>query len=117
MTAFKIPADLRHERFGIKGYMHPDLAKTVCELEAEQELLELLSYCKQATPTLVLIDITAAELHEALYRKEHLRDQLRSIARSPRVMRRLLGKLADRNDGIVVKTTVYRGIQNWTINV
>jgi hypothetical protein len=116
VLSFKVPADLRHERFGVKGYMHPELAKTVRDLEPEQELLELVTDYKAAVPTLVLADITAAELHATLYERQHLRDQLRSIAQSPRSLGKLLGKLADRNDGIVTLRWV-RGLRIWTMNV
>jgi hypothetical protein len=117
VLSVKVPADLRHERFGVKGYMHPELVKTVRELEAEEELLELIGDCQQTLPAMSLEDITAAELHEALYGRENLRDQLRSIAKSPRSLGKLLGKLAERKDGIVAKSTLIDGVQKWIIDI
>jgi hypothetical protein len=117
VLSFKIQPHLHHERFGVRGYIHPDLARMVRELDPEEELLELVRDCRKAVPQMVLHDVTAGELHEKIDERHNLRPQLLSIAKSPHRLGRLLAKLADRKDGTVIKGAVAGGYQQWTINV
>jgi hypothetical protein len=104
LLQFKIPANLYHERFGIKGYLHPELIHMVRQLDPEQEALELIRAAKLCSSTTKPIDLTAvtsAELHKSLFKVKNLRDQLLRTARSPVRLGQLLGRLADRHDGTV----------------
>jgi hypothetical protein len=117
LLSFKIPSDLYHERFGIKGYMHPELVRMVRKLDCEEDLLRLIRDAKKLSPQIDLALITAAELHKSLFEIESLREHLLSITRSPSWVGQLLNKLADRNDGTVTLNTVVKGYQHYTINV
>ena len=101
LLSFKIPSGLYHERFGIKGYLHPELVRMVRKLDSEEDLLELIKDARKLSPQLNLTLITAAELHQRLYKIKNLRQHLLAITRSPRWLGQLLSKLANRNDGIV----------------
>ena len=114
---FEIPRALYHERFGIKGYLEPDLLRMVQQLDPEQELLELVQAAKQGSPQLVLVDITANELHVNIFAQTNLRNQLMTVARSPIRLGQLLGKPAYRNDGIVTRSKFVTGYQYYTIIV
>jgi hypothetical protein len=117
LLAFKIPDQLRHERFGVKGHLCPELARMVHQLDPEEEVLELIRDAKKAVPQMNLDDVTANEVHQKIHEQNNLRPQLLSIAKGPRRLGWLLGKLADRNDGTVTKTTLNRGYQEWTIKL
>jgi hypothetical protein len=121
LLKFKIPADLHHERFGIKGYLHPELIRMVRRLDPEEEALELIRDAKlislKKSSPIDLIAVAAAELHEILHKIKNLRDQLLKTANSPRRLGQLLGKLADRIDGTVDRNTIVQGNQRYTIHV
>jgi hypothetical protein len=116
---FKIPSDLYHERFGIKGYLHPELVQMVRQLDDEEAILELIKAAKALSKKkpLDLIAVTAAELHQSLYKIKNLRTQLLKYASGTVRLGQLLGKLADRNDGTVTRSTIISGLQRYTINV
>lgn len=117
LLAFKIPKTLVVGRWGIKGYLHSELIRLVRQLDPEEELLELIRAAKKASPQMmVLSDVTANEVHKALYEQNNLRAQLLTIARSPVKLGQLLGRLAERNDGTVTKGTINCGYQLWDIN-
>jgi hypothetical protein len=117
LLSFKIPSDLYHERFGIKGYLHPELVRLVRKLDREEDLLRLIRDAKKLSPQIDLALITATELHKSLFDIKSLREHLLSITQSPNWVGQLLNKLADRNDGTVTLNTVVRGYQHYTINV
>lgn len=117
VLGFKIPDVLKHERFGIKGYMHHDLLRLVRQLDPEEDLLVLIRDAKKLLPTLDLDRITAAELHNSLFAEINLRDWLRNLAYSPRRLGQLLGKLAERNDGVVSRGNLIDGYQQYTITL
>ena len=117
LLRYKIPSKLRHQRFGIKGYMQPDLKRLVHKLEPEEELLELIRDAKKAALTFSLTDVTANEIHKGIYDQANLRPRLLDIARGPVRLGQLLGRLADRNDGTVDRGATVRGFQEWTVNV
>jgi hypothetical protein len=108
---------MTHERFGIKGYMHPELVRMVRKLDREEDLLGLIKDAKKLSPDLDLALITAAELYKGLFEIENLREHLLTITCSPRWLGQLLGKLADRNDGVVERNAIVQGQQHYTINL
>jgi len=114
---FKISKALSHERFGIKGYMDPELKRMVRKLDPEEDLLELIRDARKLSPDLDVSLVTAAELHKSLFEIENLREHLLSITRSPRWIGQLLGKLADRNDGTVERKVIVQGEQRWTVHL
>jgi hypothetical protein len=116
VLSFQIPKDLHHERFGIKGYLNPELSRMVRRLDPEEEILELIRAAKLSSKKpLDLTSVTAAELHKSLHKEKNLRDHLHKT--SPVRLGQLLGKLADRNDGTVTRSSIIQGYQHYTINV
>jgi hypothetical protein len=97
----KIRTDLRHPRFGIKGFLHPEIAKMVRELDKEQEFLELIIEGKRKSSGWDLTDRDAGDIYSELHAVDYLRDGLRKCCGSGPVAGKLLTALAGRNDGIV----------------
>src|SRR5271165_1600665 len=92
---FKIPDSLRHQRFGVKGFLHPELARNVNMLGTEESLLGLIRDHKRHKPEWILSDISAGEIHAELFKQDNLREALRKIAYSPMSVGKLLAKLVE----------------------
>jgi hypothetical protein len=108
LSTHKIPDELKHPRFGVKGYQHPEIARMVWSFSREDELFGLASECKAQSlrangdsPGWDTSDLTAGQIYSAIYACDCLRDSLRKCCGSPRVAGRLLTTLAERNDGMV----------------
>jgi hypothetical protein len=113
---FKISDQMRHERFGIKGYMHRELARMVHRLDREEELLELIREHKRCNPQWILEDLSAGEIHGELFDQDNLRDAVRRIAWTPNFAGKLLTRLAERNDGVVT-TKILDGYRVYSITM
>jgi len=110
-----IPADLRHPRYGIKGFKHPEIAKLVRQLDKEQEFLELIRERKRNNPGWILTDLTAGEIYNEIFEQKSLQDALRKCSGSSVSAGRLLSALVERKDRIVTSRLI-RGEVLYTIN-
>jgi hypothetical protein len=108
---FQIPDRIADERFGIKGYVNPDLKEMVSGLDPEDSALDLLKAVYEDG----FEKKPASMLHADIYDHSggHLRQELMRIAKTPKQLGVLLSLLSDRSEPEITKGGIVKGYQKW----
>ena len=93
MTEWQIPAPLRHSRFGITAFHHPNVAEVLWRATPEAQLLDLVDQVC-LTETATEWQGTAVELQELLSNDRSLARVARQLLKEVTACSTCLGKLA-----------------------
>lgn len=94
---YQIPEALRDQRYGIKGYLDPEIAAKVNRLGPEFELLDLARIAIEKNKAAVFPhEASALEIFDLIFDQDDLKDGLRRITQSPRGTGRILSSLVER---------------------
>ncbi len=114
LESFRIPDEIRSNRYGVTHYHHPELVDLMTQLEKEGELLELIDMELWPDGEGDLFKGTATELYNRLTSStSNVQRRVENLVRSGTWCGRLLAKL--KRPGSRVQSAVGEGKTTWYI--